>query len=29
VTVRDRLHRLQTAVGRTMKAVKRIERDGS
>ena len=27
--VRDRLRRLQTAVGRTMKAVKRIERDGS
>jgi hypothetical protein len=27
--VRDRLHRLQTAVGRTMKAVKHIERGGS
>jgi hypothetical protein len=26
---RDRLHRLQAAVGRTIKAVKRVERDGS
>jgi hypothetical protein len=28
VKVRDRLHRLQTAVGKTMKAVRRMERGG-
>jgi hypothetical protein len=29
VKARDRLHRLQTAVGKTIKAVRRMERDGS